>query len=70
VYKHATDPLSLVFGIIYLGAAVLWALNLSATVSASTTRFVVPLVLIAAGAAGLVAAITRGRRSSKSSGSE
>jgi hypothetical protein len=69
VYKHATDSLSLVFGIIFLGAAVLWALNLSGTVSASTTRFVVPLVLITAGAAGLVAAITRGRRSSMS-GSE
>jgi hypothetical protein len=59
VYRHATDPLSMVFGIVFLGAAVHCALYLSGAVPISTTRFVIPIVLISAGVAGLVAAITR-----------
>jgi hypothetical protein len=62
MYKHAADPLVLIIGLIFLGAAAHWLLYLTGVIPASDTRYAVPVVLVVAGVAGLASAITRERR--------
>jgi multidrug resistance efflux pump len=62
MYKHAADPLVLVIGLVFLGAATYWLLYLTGVTPASDARYAVPVVLVVAGVAGLVSAITRERR--------
>ena len=54
--------LHLVFGLVFLGLAGLWALAASGVVS-SDDAWLLPGLLVLAGAAGLVAALVTGRRS-------
>ncbi len=52
--------LYLVVGLVYLGLAALWALSASGAVSIDDT-WLLPGLLVVAGAAGLVAALAGGR---------
>ena len=54
--------LHLVLGLVFLGLAALWALAASGTVSSDDT-WLVPALLVVAGATGLVAALAAARRS-------
>ena len=53
--------LHLVLGLVFLGLAGLWALAVSGAVDSDDT-WLVPGLLVVAGAAGLVAAVAGGRR--------
>ena len=55
--RHATDVISLVFGVIFAGFTVVWLLQLTDAIDAGQAWVVGPVVLMAAGAAGLVAAL-------------
>ena len=55
--RHATDVISLVFGVIFAGFVALWALRGTDLISVSQLGLVGPAVLIAAGAVGLVVAL-------------
>ena len=59
--RHETDTVSLVAGLLFVAIAGLWALS-RAGVLANTGRWLVPLVLIAVGVAGLLTARPRGDR--------
>ena len=56
---HPVNVLHLVFGVALLGLAVNWALVESGTVGAHGLRWLLPIPLVAAGAAGLVATAPR-----------
>ena len=56
--------LYLVVGLVYLGLAALWALSASGAVSSEDT-WLLPGLLVVAGAAGLVAALAGGRRGTR-----
>lgn len=62
--RHATDVVSLVFGIIFTGFTVVWALQETGTVTDGHAWWAGPLVLIVAGAAGLLASLRSTRGSS------
>ena len=60
-----THPLNvsyLVVGLVFLGISGAWALRSSGTVDAGDVRWLAPLVLVAAGAIGLVAFAAKGLR--------
>jgi hypothetical protein len=59
---HRTDPLSLVFGLIFLGGAALWLTSRMVTLQLATVGWVVAGGLIVLGGSGLVRAITTSRR--------
>jgi hypothetical protein len=54
--------LHLVLGLVFLGLAAIWALAASGTVGSDDT-WLVPALLVVAGATGLVAALAASRRS-------
>jgi hypothetical protein len=56
--------LHLVVGLVFLGLAALWALSASGVVSSEDT-WLVPGLLVVAGATGLVAALAGGRRGTR-----
>lgn len=59
-----TRPISvshLVFGLVFLGAAVLWAIGAATDADAPDLTVLAPSVLIAAGAAGLIALVVNAR---------
>jgi hypothetical protein len=64
---HPANVIHLVFGLAFLGIAAAWALTEAGVVDARA-GWLLPLVLVVAGAVGLVASLTRGlNRSSTSS---
>ena len=56
---HPANVLHLVFGVLYLGIAAAWALTAADLVDANA-EWTFPLVLVVAGAAGLVASVAKG----------
>lgn len=60
--RHATDPVSLVFGLIFAGLATNWLLIISDVTDVSKAYVTVPVVMIAAGVAGLVSVLRRTRQ--------
>lgn len=62
--RHATDVVSLVFGIIFAGFTLVWALEESDQVTDGHAWWAGPLVLIVAGAAGLLASLRSTRSAS------
>jgi len=58
---HPVNIAHLVFGLVFLGVAGVWALSASGTVEVDP-RWLLPLVLLVAGASGLVAAAGRAMR--------
>ncbi len=61
VRAHRPSVLHLVIGLVFLGVAALWALSASGAVSSDDT-WLLPGLLVVAGATGLVAALAGGRR--------
>ncbi len=55
----------LVEGIIFLGAALIWALNAADLVDLVELRWLVPVLLILAGSAGLASSVAAGVRRSR-----
>ena len=61
--RHETDATSLVFGLIFLGAAAVWALVEADVVSWPDASGFFPVLLVVAGVIGLVSSLRRSRRS-------
>ncbi len=59
--RHATDVVSLVFGTIFAGFTAVWLLALTLDLHNGDAWWAGPLVLVVAGAAGLVVSL-RGSR--------
>ncbi len=57
---HPVNVTHLVFGLVFLGIAGTWALREAGVIGLDGFRWVLPAILLAAGAAGLVASIARG----------
>lgn len=60
--KHDTDVTSLVFGLLFVGLAGVWALVRYELLTLPAASGVVPIVLVVAGAAGLFLTLRRGSR--------
>ena len=60
VVKHETDVTSLVFGLLFVGLAGLWALVQYDVLTLPAASVVAPIVLVAAGVAGLLLTLHRG----------
>lgn len=60
--RHELDGVSLVFGWIFLGAAVLWALVAGQAMGGDGLRVAGPVLLIVAGLAGVLSSVGAGRR--------
>jgi hypothetical protein len=61
---HRPSVLHLVVGLVFLGLAALWALSASGAVSTEDT-WLLPGLLVVAGATGLVAALAGSRRGTR-----
>jgi hypothetical protein len=59
--KRPISVSHLVFGLIFLGAAVLWAVGAATDADAPDVAAVAPAVLIGAGVAGLIAIVVNAR---------
>jgi hypothetical protein len=62
VQRHDLDAVSLVFGLIFLGVAVLIAVVGLGAPTRTAVQYAVPVVLLCAGAAGLAASARSHRR--------
>jgi hypothetical protein len=62
VKRHEADAVSLVFGLIFVGLAAGWALSRANLVDFADLQFAGPILLIAAGAIGLIVSLRRGRQ--------
>ena len=60
--RHETDVTSLVFGLVFLGVAALWALVQSDLLSLPDASVVGPVVLVVAGLIGIAVTLRRGNR--------
>lgn len=60
--RHEADAVSLVFGLIFVGLAAGWALVRADLVALGDLPLAGPILLVAAGAIGLVVSLRRGRR--------
>jgi hypothetical protein len=63
VRRHETDVTSLVFGLVFLGVAALWALVQADLLSLPDASVLGPAVLVVAGLVGIAVTVRRGRRS-------
>jgi hypothetical protein len=57
---HPVNIAHLVFGLVFLGIAGSWALGASGAVDPEDSAWLFPLILVIAGAAGLVASLAKG----------
>ena len=60
---HDTDVTSLVFGLLFLGVAAMWALVQWDVVSWPDASGIFPVLLVVAGLIGLASSVRRSRRS-------
>ena len=58
---HPVNVAHLVFGLVFLGVAACWALGASGAVEVDP-RWLLPLILLVAGAAGLLASLAKAVR--------
>jgi hypothetical protein len=65
VKRHELDGVSLVFGWIFLGVAILWALVAGQAMGGDGLRVGGPVLLIVAGLAGVLSSLGAGRRRRK-----
>jgi cytochrome c oxidase subunit IV len=68
--RHPVNVTHLVMGLVFLGIAGSWALRQLDVISAEGGRWVLPVILILAGAAGLVAAVAKGLSRSRKTAEE
>jgi uncharacterized membrane protein YqjE len=59
---HETDVTSLVFGLVFLGITVVWALVDVGVLTVSVLPVAIPVVLMVVGVIGVGAALARTRR--------
>lgn len=59
---HPVSVTHLVFGLVFLGIAGAWALDDAGVIHTDGLPWVLPLILVIAGAAGVVASVTRSLR--------
>ncbi|HYO34021.1 MAG TPA: hypothetical protein VES21_14340 [Nocardioidaceae bacterium] len=57
--QHATDVVSLVFGTVFAGFALVWLLNVTDLLDFDEVWLIGPVILIVAGLLGLVTALRR-----------
>ncbi len=62
--RHLKIP-HLVFGLLFLGVAGIWALGASDVISGEGLTILAPIVLVAAGVIGLAASLASGRNRSR-----
>ncbi len=55
--RHATDVVALVFGVIFAGFTMVWLLHATDVIDHDQAWIFGPVVLVAAGTTGLVAAL-------------
>jgi hypothetical protein len=67
VRRHETDVTSLVFGLVFVGVAALWALVQADLLSLPDASVVGPAVLVVAGLVGIAVTLRRGSRGSRDS---
>jgi hypothetical protein len=60
--RHPLEIGPLVFGLVFLGVVAAWGLFELGVVTAADTAWILPIVLIGAGALGVVLALTKPRR--------
>lgn len=60
--RHEVDPVSLTFGLIFLGIANAWLMVETGAADVAGLRWFFPVLLLGAGAAGVVSSLLRGRR--------
>ena len=65
--RHPANVVSLVAGLIFCGIALFWLLIMTGVLSTSDLGWIVPGLLVAAGAVGVIASISRASRASRSS---
>jgi hypothetical protein len=65
VRRHETDVTSLVFGLVFLGVAAIWALVQADLLSLPDASVLGPAVLVVAGLAGIAVTLRRGSRNSR-----
>ena len=58
---HETDVTSLVFGLVFLSTALVWALVQWGVITVSMLPIAVPVVLVVVGVIGVVASVARVR---------
>ena len=58
--RHATDVVSLVFGIMFAGFTLVWLVGVTGHLDQHDAWWAGPLVLVVAGVAGLVASLRHG----------
>ena len=59
--RHAPDAVSLVFGTLFAGSAVIWLLSATNVIDYADAWFAGPVILIVAGVLGLLLALRPGR---------
>lgn len=59
---HETDVTSLVFGLVFVGLSVVWALVQTGVLTLAVLPLAIPIVLVAVGVVGVVTAVRRGQR--------
>jgi hypothetical protein len=62
VQRHDVDPVSLTFGLIFLGIANAWLMVETGASEIDGLRWFFPVLLLGAGAAGVVSSLRRSRR--------
>jgi hypothetical protein len=62
VNVHDTDVTSLMFGLVFAGSALVWALVQTGVLTLSVLPVAVPVLLVVVGVVGVAAALSRGRR--------
>jgi hypothetical protein len=62
VQVHETDVTSLMFGLVFVGSALVWALVVTGVLTVSVLPVAVPVLFVVVGVVGVVAALSRGRR--------
>ena len=67
---HPVNVTHLVVGLVFLGIAGSWALRESGTIDRDGFQWLLPLILVVAGAAGLVASVAKGLSKGSSEPSE
>jgi hypothetical protein len=62
VQRHEVDAVSLTFGLLFLGIANAWLMVDAGAADVAGLRWFFPVLLLGAGAAGVVSSLLRGRR--------
>jgi hypothetical protein len=60
--RHPLEIAPLVFGLVFLGVVAAWGLLEIGVITAADTAWILPIVLIGAGALGVLLALTKPRR--------